>query len=216
MLVIFDWDGTVCDSEAHIVRAMQRALAECGMPPLPDASVRHIIGLGLLQAVRALYPKATDSECETVAAAYSRHYIQEDQTPPQLFPDALATLQHLRSAGYRLAVATGKSRRGLNRILSALDLEHFFDATRTADETRSKPHPQMLLELLDELDVDAADTLMVGDTTYDLEMAAAIAMPRIGVSYGVHSVSALRACGALAVIDAIDELPALVAQHIPL
>ncbi|PIE39187.1 MAG: HAD family hydrolase [Gammaproteobacteria bacterium] len=210
-LVIFDWDGTVCDSEAHIVRAMQNAILEADMPSLPDAAVRNIIGLGLLEAVQSLFPSASRAQWETVVEAYSRHYIAQEQNLPELFPNAMSVLTGLRDSGYKLAVATGKSRRGLNRILDALDLADFFDATRTADETRSKPHPQMLRELLSELNLSASQALMVGDTTYDLDMATAIDMPCIGVSYGVHSVDQLRNSGALAVIDGLDELPALVA-----
>lgn len=191
MLFIFDWDGTLLDSTDRIVAVMQQAIAERGLMPLTDTSIRNIIGLGLPEALRALFPELPDGELAELQAAYSRHFVAAEDVPCQLFPGVGATLEKLRADGNRLAVATGKSRRGLTRVLAGLGMLDYFDATRCADETRSKPHPQMLHELLDELVVPAGRAVMVGDTEYDMEMAANAGMPRVAVDYGAHSVERL-------------------------
>lgn len=193
MLFVFDWDGTLCDSTEHIVRTMQRAIAEQRLPPLDDAAVRNIIGLGLPEALRTLYPAQPHDQLTALREAYARHYVQADVLQPSaLFPGAMATLNALRERGYQLAVATGKSRRGLDRVLDQLGMSSYFDATRCADETRSKPHPQMLLELMAELGTTPATTVMIGDTEYDLAMAAAAGTASIAVTYGAHAVERLR------------------------
>ncbi len=206
MIVIFDWDGTLCDSVEHIVTAMQAAAIEVGLAEPAAASVRDIVGLGLRDAVRRLFPQLPESGWGELADAYSRHYTAGDENPPQLFPGALATLTELRSRGFELGVATGKSRRGLNRILAAMDLLDFFDATRCADETRGKPHPQMVQEIMAERTKTPAQALVVGDTEYDLEMARRAGVDAVGVSFGVHSVGRLGQHRPLAIIDALPEL----------
>lgn len=191
MLFVFDWDGTLLDSADRIVAVMQQAAADRGLPPLTKASVRNIIGLGLPEALRVLFPDLPDAELGEVRAAYSRRFIEAEDVPCQLFPGVVDTLDRLRAGGNRLAVATGKSRRGLTRVLAGLGMSDYFDATRCADETRSKPHPLMLHELLVELDVPAVRAVMVGDTEYDLEMAVSAGMPCVAVGYGAHAVERL-------------------------
>lgn len=171
-----------------------------------QAAVREIIGLGLPEALASLFPNLSLRQREQVQASYSTSYVALDQKPSPLFAGALETLTELRRRGHLLAVATGKSRRGLNRVLTGLDLHAWFDITRCADETRSKPHPLMLEEILQELAGSAADALLIGDSEYDLRMAQAIQMPAIGVSYGVHSAERLRQHGAELIIDQLTEL----------
>lgn len=193
MLFIFDWDGTLLDSADRIVEVMQRAAGDCGLSTLTQPEIKNIIGLGLPEALRVLYPELADAELERMRAAYSRRFVESEEVPCKLFPGVLDTLEALRAGGSRLAVATGKSRRGLVRVLSGLGMSDYFDATRCADETRSKPHPQMLHELLHELAVPAERAVMVGDTEYDMEMARAAGMSRVAVDYGAHAVDRLLA-----------------------
>lgn len=193
MLFIFDWDGTLCDSTATITRAMQAAAMDMGWEPLADADIHEIIGLGLPEALRQLYPDVGDNKRAQLRDAYAQRFVAFDlQQPAAFFPGVRETLDHLRSAGHSLAVATGKSRRGLDRILGAMELAGYFDATRCADETASKPNPLMLHQLLAEFELSAGESVMVGDTEYDMAMAAAINMPRIAVSYGAHHIDRLR------------------------
>lgn len=191
MLFIFDWDGTLQDSANRIVAVMQVAVSDRGLSPLTSASIKNIIGLGLPEALRALYPELPRAELDALQAAYSRRFVEVETVQCPLFPGVVETLDRLRADGYQLAVATGKSRRGLDRILNGLGMTQYFDATRCADETRSKPHPQMLNELLVELGVPAASAVMVGDTEYDMEMAVNAGVPRVAVDYGAHAVERL-------------------------
>lgn len=202
MLVIFDWDGTLCDSTAKIVRCMQEAAREVGMPVLDGEAIRNIIGLGLPEALLQLYPDIVPAQADALRAAYSRVFMHTDQTPSPFFPRVEEVMHELRDAGYSLAVATGKSRRGLDRVLANLGLQSFFHATRCADETASKPHPMMLQELLTEFRRPSREAVMVGDTEYDMDMAQRAEMPRIAVSYGAHHVDRLR-----------PYLPVLCADH---
>ncbi|QIB67410.1 HAD family hydrolase [Kineobactrum salinum] len=206
MLIIFDWDGTLCDSVEQIVLAMQAAASRCALPPPEAAAVRHIVGLGLPQAVEILFPDQPLADRERLARAYSSCYIEADQGPARLFEGALDTLAQLRDAGFELAVATGKSRRGLVRVLQGLGLEGFFDATRCADETQSKPHPLMLEQILAERSKRANQALMIGDSEYDLAMARAIGMPSVGVSYGVHARELLLRHQPRAIVDELRQL----------
>lgn len=187
MLFIFDWDGTLIDSAACIVRAMQVAADEMQLAALSDAEVQNIIGLGLPEAILALYPDRDEATRHELKLGYARHYIAMNEQPAALFPHVAATLQYLKERGHLLAVATGKSRRGLQRVLEQLDMLDFFHATRCADETQSKPHPQMLHELLSELEMPVHHAVMIGDTEYDMAMAQQAGMARIGVDYGAHA-----------------------------
>jgi phosphoglycolate phosphatase len=195
---------------------MKGAALALGMEEPVAADVRNIIGLGLPEAVSTLFPDLPRSEWEELARAYSRHYTAGDENPPQLFPGAMDTLLALRSRGFELGVATGKSRRGLGRILETMELVDFFDATRCADETRGKPHPMMLHEIMAERGKVAGEALMVGDSEYDLDMASQAGIGSVGVSFGVHSHERLNRYGPLAIVDALSQLldlPALTAEQ---
>lgn len=191
MLFIFDWDGTLMDSADRIVAVMQQALSDRGLAPLTDASIRNIIGLGLPEALRTLCPDLPAAEIQELQSAYSRRFVEAEDVPCQFFPGVRETLDVLRADGSRLAVATGKSRRGLNRVLAGLGMSEYFDATRCSDETCSKPHPLMLSELLAELAVPAERAVMVGDTEFDMAMAVSAGVPRVAVDYGAHAVERL-------------------------
>ncbi|WP_026286997.1 HAD-IA family hydrolase [Gilvimarinus chinensis] len=187
MLYIFDWDGTLSDSTATIVTAMQRAAEDIGWPRPDDDAVRNIIGLGLPEALSVMYPSEEPKSLEAIRDRYRHHYLELDQAKPaEFYPKVKESLDSLRSDGHILAVATGKSRRGLDRILGVMGLGGYFHATRCADETASKPNPLMLQELLAELVVPASEAVMVGDTEYDMDMGRRAGMARLAVSYGAH------------------------------
>lgn len=186
MLYIFDWDGTVCDSTGKIIACMQKAAGDLDLPVLKDDTIKNIIGLGLPEALATLYPAVHSKHHADIKERYSHHFLQTTETRADLFTGAMETLQSLKRQGYKLAVATGKSRQGLDRILKSMELGDFFDVTRCADETRSKPHPLMLHEVLEEACVLLGDAVMIGDTEYDMAMATAAGMRKIGVSYGAH------------------------------
>jgi len=174
------------DSTGRIIGAMQHAVAELGFAPRSDTEVRDIIGLGLPEAIEQLFPTVPVAERAVLQARYAHHYVAADQQPCEFFPGALAVLEQLKMHGHLVAIATGKSRKGLRRVLDQLAMHDFFDATRCADETRSKPHPQMLHELLAELSVPADAAVMIGDTEYDMAMAQNAGMARIAVKFGAH------------------------------
>lgn len=186
MLCIFDWDGTLSDSAAKIVACMQASAVDVGLPVLSFERTASIIGLGLPEAVADLYPEASLTQLKQLRLGYSEHFVRADQVPSDFFEGVIDGLQDLKLQGFKIAVATGKSRRGLDRVLTRLDMSDFFDASRCADETRSKPHPLMLSELLAEFELNPCQAVMVGDTSFDMAMAEAIKMPRLGVSYGAH------------------------------
>ena len=209
MLLIFDWDGTLIDSSAKIVRCMQQSAEDLQLNALSDNEVKNIIGLGLPEAIETLFPGIEEGLRDQFRDAYSKHYVEADQVPCEFFPGVMQTLETLHAEGYKLAVATGKSRRGLNRVLKNLALEEFFHGSRCADETRSKPHPLMLEELLDEFDRAPVEAVMVGDTSYDLEMAKNAGVPSVGVSYGAHHPETLAQYNPLGFIDEFPDLLAV-------
>lgn len=204
-LLVFDWDGTLMDSEAHIVSCMQRTLQDLDLPALSREKIRDIIGLGLHEAILKLLPDSDDDRVLAIIDRYRYHFFADDPCEP--FAGAESVLQQLHQAGYLLAVATGKGRRGLDRVLQSTGFSQYFVETRTAEETQSKPHPQMLLELMELLEIDAHKTLMIGDTEYDLQMANAANTAALGVDYGVHTRERLMACSPLACLSSISELP---------
>lgn len=206
-LLVFDWDGTLMDSEAHIVHCMRHAIHDSGLPAKDDAAIRNIIGLGLSEALYALFPEGDGSLHEALTQRYRHHFLSGAHSPSELFAGADATLVTLSDAGYLLAVATGKGRHGLDHVLEQTGLKKLFHASRCVDEAPSKPHPRMLFDLMDVLDVKPDDTLMIGDTEYDMHMARNAGVPALGVSYGVHGRERLLQCGALDCLDAIHELP---------
>ena len=200
-LIIFDWDGTLMDSAAKIVRCFQAAARDVGIPAPTDAAVRNIIGLGLHEAMELVLPQADHETRMQVAQCYRRHYLHLDPTETTLFPGVVEGLTRLSEAGYRLAIATGKARRGLDRALRDTATSRYFCSSRCADEALSKPHPKMLHDILDHTGVSAERAIMVGDTTYDLQMAASAAMPGLAVSYGAHERERLLAHNPLACLD---------------
>jgi len=206
LLFIFDWDGTLSDSTARITAAMQQAATDLSIPVPSVSAVHNIIGLGLPESLSVLFPQMDESAHHQVRARYSENYLQLDKQPAPLFEGALDTLSALREQGHLLAVATGKSRAGLNRILGALNMEHYFDASRCADETASKPHPLMLEQLLEQFSLTAADAVMIGDTTYDMEMAQRANMSRIAVTFGAHHIDRLLPYQPLMQLDTIPQL----------
>jgi phosphoglycolate phosphatase len=184
-LIAFDWDGTLFDSTRIIVRCIQAAVRDVGGAVPTDEAAGYVIGLGLMQALAHAAPDVPPEKYPELGARYRHHYIGH-QNDISLFDGVLPLLAALRARGHRLAVATGKSRRGLDEALQAVELRGRFDGSRTADETAGKPHPRMLHELMDEFGVRPERTLMVGDTTHDLQMAINAGCASVGVSYGAH------------------------------
>ena len=185
-LVIFDWDGTLMDSERKIINCFQKAARDLDIPQPEDASIRDIIGLGMAEAVAAVFGDQPASQQQALIEQYRHHFLGADQTRMPLFPGVRELLQELAESGYLLAIATGKARRGLSMVLEETGLADLFVASRCADEAFSKPHPQMLLDILAETGLEPADAVMVGDTVYDLQMAQNAGMDSLAVSYGVH------------------------------
>lgn len=186
-LIVFDWDGTLMDSAAKIVCCFQKAVADSGVTDPGEAAIRHIIGLGLAEAVEALLPGESPATRERVVERYREHFLRLDTTDSELFPGVHVGLEDLSCRGYLLAVATGKSRRGLDRVLAQTALGDLFVATRCADEAFSKPHPQMLQDILEVTGMEPGRALMVGDTVYDMGMARNAGVDGLAVTYGVHA-----------------------------
>lgn len=206
-LIVFDWDGTLMDSESRIVNCLQNAFGDLGLAPPSHAAARDVIGLGLESAMLRLHPEADGATLERLVITYRRHFLEIDPTPSVLFPGARETLDWLVEAGYRLAIATGKGRVGLDKALAETGLDRVFHATRCADETFSKPNPRMLVELMDELGAAPAETLMIGDTEYDMQMAINARTPALAVSYGVHPPERLMRHAPLGCLETIAALP---------
>lgn len=204
-LIVFDWDGTLMDSTGHIVSCMQHAIAELGLPALPDSAVNHIIGLGLNEAVMSLYPHADHHLISNLADKYREIWLNNPHDTP-LFDNATELIERLSEQDYFLAVATGKSRRGLDKVLTETGLGKYFHATRCADECHSKPHPQMLEELMEHLGVEKQHTLMIGDTEFDLQMAHNAGTHSLALSHGAHKVETLQACQPKAIVDNLHQL----------
>jgi phosphoglycolate phosphatase len=204
-LIVFDWDGTLMDSETQIVNAIHATISDLQLELRSVEECRNIIGLGLREAIEALYPGQNESFRNEFVNRYRHHWFGGD-SHSELFPGTRETLELLKESGFLLAVATGKGRPGLNKALGETDLDDIFAATRCADETRSKPHPRMLNEILQELDVAADQVLMVGDTEYDMIMAREAGVGPVAVSYGVHERDRLMQHQPLVCLDRITEL----------
>ncbi|CRM07936.1 MULTISPECIES: HAD-IA family hydrolase [Pseudomonas] len=207
-LLIFDWDGTLANSIGRIVESMHVASTRSGFALCSDLAVKGIIGLGLPEAIRTLYPEITDPELITFREHYADHYIALEAEPSPLFEGVVQSLDTFRAEGYYLAVATGKARRGLDRVLRAHGWEDYFDITRAADETASKPHPLMLEQILAHCGVSARQALMVGDASFDLMMARNAGMDSVAVSYGAQSAEALQPYEPRVMIDHFSQLQA--------
>ena len=206
-LLIFDWDGTLMDSAAVIVDSIQRACEDIGQPVPSDRASRQIIGLGLVQALQTLLPALPDDAYPQLVERYRHHYLGRDDQLP-LFEGVASGIRQLHANGFQLAVATGKSRHGLSRALETSGLGAWFAATRCADQTHSKPHPAMVLELIAELDADPARTLVIGDTSHDLLMASNAGVASLGVTYGAHEADDLHPHAPLALMDSFSEVHA--------
>lgn len=207
-LLIFDWDGTLADSAQQIVNAMQGAIRGLQLPPRPDESIRELIGLGLNDGLQRLYPEVEVNGLRKLLDSYRAKWLSEGGGEAPLFSGALDALQAVHQRGYTLTIATGKSRKGLDRSLRHHgDVRALMTATRCADETASKPDPLMLRELLTELDVPADRALMIGDTEYDMDMARRIGMDGVGVICGVHAPQRMLDAGAKALIGDVSRLP---------
>jgi phosphoglycolate phosphatase len=211
-LIVFDWDGTLFDSTALITRSIQAACADLGITVPSDRDASYVIGMGLIEALQHAAPGLPRERYGELGTRYRHHYVHR-QHELSLFDGVLPLLGGLKHREQLLGVATGKSRLGLDEALRSAALQGLFDATRTADETASKPHPRMLLELMDELGVSPARTLMIGDTTHDLLLARNAGVASVGVSYGAHEPSAFQALGPRHVAHSVAELNHWLQQH---
>lgn len=211
-LLVFDWDGTLADSTAIIAAAIQAACRDVGQPVPDDVAARFVIGLGLAEALAYVAPALPVERHPELSSRYRHHYLSRDPEIP-LFGGVRELLADLHAEGFMLAVATGKTRVGLDRALVANDLVERFHHTRCADEGRPKPHPDMLLNLMSKLGVSPAETLMIGDTTHDLELARAAGVDALAVAYGAHEPTGLAAAGPLATVHSIPELRAWLDQN---
>ena len=204
-LLVFDWDGTLMDSAGAIVFSIQSACRDLGLPVPDEPAARHIIGLGLRDALTTLLPDLPQAGYARLVERYRHYYLARDQEIP-LFEGAANVVRGLARAGFLLAVATGKSRQGLNRALAHTGLAGCFHASRCADECFSKPHPGMLKEIMAELDTPPGRTLMIGDTTHDLQMAANAGVAGLAVAYGAHPRESLEAMSPVATLATFCEL----------
>ena len=211
-LIAFDWDGTLFDSTAIIVRSIQGAVRDVGGRVPSDKDAAYVIGLGLGQALAHAAPDVPKERYPLLGERYKHHYGRE-QDQITLFPGVLEMLNELKTRQYFLTVATGKSRWGLDQALAHVDLKDLFHASRTADETAGKPHPRMLHELMAEFGVAPGRTLMVGDTTHDLQLAANAGCASVGVNYGAHDASALEALKPLYIADSAQGLHQWLRDH---
>lgn len=204
-LLVFDWDGTLMDSAAHIARSLQESFRDLGLVVPSTAAARHVIGLGLEDAMMYLNPGLDHARYAQVADRYRVHFLAGDQTV-ELFPAVASGVAALKQDGYLMAVATGKSRRGLDRSLSETGLASCFHASRCADEGFPKPHPEMLQILMEMLGTSAERTLMIGDTTHDLQMAQNAGVCAIAVDYGAHSTMDLAGMNPLGLVSSFGQL----------
>ena len=206
-VLIFDWDGTLVDSIGRIVESIDMAADICGLPRRDEARVKGIIGLAMPEAVASLYPDLTDPKVvEVFRRAYGEHYLTLETEPSALYPGVARTLQMFRDRGHVLAVATGKGRAGLDRALAAQGWEDFFDITRCADETASKPDPLMLHEILAHCGVRSTRALMVGDSVFDLQMASRAGLDSVAVTYGAQPAEILLACSPRLAVNEFSEV----------
>jgi phosphoglycolate phosphatase len=205
-VVIFDWDGTLVDSVEHIAESLHQAATDLGYPQLEREAYRDIIGLGMVEALHKLYPGISHEEMTRIREGYSAYFFKKVTTPQNVFAGMADVVADLRAAGRGCSVATGKSRRGLEGALVSSGLGPHFDTTRCADETRSKPDPRMLSEILEFYSIRPEQAVMIGDTRYDLEMAQRIGMPSIGVEWGVHQRDVLQHYDPHAIVDTVADL----------
>lgn len=211
-LLVFDWDGTLMDSAGAIIASIQASCRDLGLPVPARERAAHVIGLGLKDALTYVAPELPPGDYGKLAERYRHHYLARDPDI-ELFPGMREMLAALKDRGYRLAVATGKSRAGLERVFEATRLKPYFESSRCADETHSKPHPAMLQELMQEMSVAPAATLMIGDTAHDLQMALSAGVAALAVSYGAHPRENLTGFNPLACVDTPQELAPWLAKN---
>ncbi|WP_250657952.1 HAD-IA family hydrolase [Alkalimarinus coralli] len=204
--IAFDWDGTLVDSIDHIVGSMKGAAERMSLAARANQDIRNIIGLGMKEAIRTLYSDMSDSDIDLFRQHYSDVFFSTEVGRKDLFPNADELLGELNTRGLRLAVATGKSRRGLDIALKTTGLKKHFSVERCADESRSKPHPLMLNQIMATLDIQPEDMLMVGDTDYDMDMAQRAGVDRLGVSFGAQPVERLECYRPVGIIDDLGDL----------
>jgi phosphoglycolate phosphatase len=204
-LLVFDWDGTLVDSTGIIAASIQQACCDLGLPVPLESAAKFVIGLGLADALRKVAPTLAAADYPRLSERYRHHYLARDADIP-LFEGAREMLDELDARGHLLAVATGKSRVGLARALAHQRLEHRFVASRCADEGFPKPHPDMLLRLMERCEVSASETLMIGDTSHDLELARNAGANALAVTYGAHGADGLASHTAVAMVSSIAEL----------
>ncbi len=212
--IVFDCDGTLVDSEYIIAEAMRRGFTAHGFEPIPREAVRRVVGLHLREAVATLAPHLSAAECDAVTESYKQAFYalrtEEDQREP-LFDGVLPVLSTLRAAGHSIGLATGKSRRGVDAVFKLHGLAEYFDVVKTADDGPGKPHPQILEDAMAKVGATPADSVVIGDTTFDMELAANARAHAIGVHWGYHEGHELTAAGAAHVLKAFDELPGALA-----
>jgi phosphoglycolate phosphatase len=212
-LVIFDWDGTLMDSVGRIVSSMRAAAADAGLNVPTEQAVKGIIGLSLHEVYDILFPGAPEKYLDQLKDAYRQHYVELDNTPTPMFAGALETIDYLKSSGYQIAVATGKARPGLQRVWNEINMNGVFDASRCADECMGKPHPQMVLEILKETRIDPSRSIVVGDTSYDMEMAQRATVDRVAALYGAHHPELLTPYSPVKKLDNLIELKTWLQNH---
>ena len=205
-LIVFDWDGTLMDSAAHIVACLQNVITELRLEPKTDNELKNIIGLGLREAFVALYPQSDDKELTSLTHHYREHFFDKNATPCELFGGARELVEELEEKNYFLAVITGKGRNGLDKVLNETGMGKHFPVTRCADESHSKPHPQMMLDVIDYYGVNASQAIMIGDSEYDLQMANNANARSVAVTYGVHEKQRLLDCKPITCLDSVNEL----------
>ncbi len=209
-LLVFDWDGTLVDSIERIVTSLQFASKQAVDARLSEAQARDVIGLGLMEAIAKLHPELDaqqhNTQLNNIADAYRQHYLHDNKVPAPLFNGVNELLDELRGDGYTLAISTGKSRAGLEQSINEHQLADYFSTTRCAGENKSKPHPEMLHEILEELNFSASQTLMIGDSEHDLKMASNADMSCIGVTHGVHDAATLEKHNPLTCLTDITDL----------
>ena len=209
-LLVFDWDGTLVDSIERIVTSLQHASKQAADIHISEIQARNVIGLGLIEAITQLHPdldvQQHTTELNNIADTYRQHYLYDNTVPAPLFTGVIDLLDELRENGYTLAISTGKSRAGLEQSIDEHQLADYFATTKCAGENKSKPHPEMLHEIMHELNFQAAQTLMIGDSEHDLKMANNANMQCIGVTHGVHDAKTLEKFNPLTCLNNITEL----------
>lgn len=213
-LVIFDWDGTLVDSTARIVSCIHQAAQKVGVVAVSDRQAKHIIGLGLPEAINVLWPTINQQEHTAICQAYVEFFSRGSEIGVSFYSGVRELLHQLKDAGVLLAVATGKTRKGLDAMIEDMKVQGVFDITRCADETLSKPDPLMLQQILNEMSLEPEQALMIGDTTFDLQMALNIKMPSVGMLYGAHEKEMLESCQPISVCQDVPALEKILKAHV--